>query len=412
MSPLTRAISLAMLLLAVFLSVALGLQWWLQRETERLLGEAVAAKRVQLAQAATLMPRDPAQWDEGVQQQLGTLLGGRISLAGAPAEPSAGQLVVDTVLPGRPGTLVRLEFMPPAASRILSLHRRVVAATVLLALLLALIPLLLALPRRGAADGGGTNAPWRKARSEMSELTHFARVSAERGAQLEVESGARQRAEQDLQVSRTMLNQSQEERAQLGRELHDNICQTLYAVGLTLDSVRKRISAGPEVDQRLDLCQTELRRLNQQVRSYLSQLEPGEIARETLAEALDQMLGVMTANRGLEVVRQLEDETLAHIPPEKAIGVVSILREAISNAVRHGGARHLSLRAERGDTSVILAVQDDGAGFTPNHHEAREGHGLANMEARAAALGGTLRIESAPGKGTRVLLLLPVLSPP
>lgn len=409
MTPLSRAISLAMLLLAVFLSVALGLQWWLQRETERLQGDALAAKRAQLVQAIALLPRPPDQWDDAFKRELGTLLGGNIRLAGAPTTPTAGQLAVEAVLPGHPGVLVRLEFTPPVSNRILTLHRRVVAATVLLALLLVMIPLLLVLPRRGAPEGG-TNIPWQKARSEMSELTHFARVSAERGEELQRESGARQRAEQDLQVSRTMLNQSQEERAQLGRELHDNICQTLYAVSLTLDSVRKRMSVAPELEERLDLCQTELRRLNQQVRSYLSQLEPEKIARETLADALDQMLEVMTANRDIQIVRQLEDETLAHIPPEQAIGVVSILREAISNAVRHGGAKRLSLRAERGDTSVILAVQDDGAGFTPSGATSREGHGLANMAARAQALGGTLRVESAPGKGTRVLLLLPVPS--
>ncbi|MBI2518342.1 MAG: sensor histidine kinase [Opitutae bacterium] len=409
MSPLSRALSLALLLLAVFLCVALGLQWWLQRETDRLQSDSLTAKRAQLAEAVAMMARPPEKWDEDFKRQLGILLGGRITLTGVPTVTIPGQLAVEATLPGHAGVLVRLEFTPPAAGRILALHRRVVAATVLLALLLVMVPLLLVLPRRGTSEGG-TNVPWQKARSEMSELTHFARVSTERGEELQRESGARQRAEQDLQVSRTMLNQSQEERAQLGRELHDNICQTLYAVSLTLDSVRKRMNAEPELAQRLELCQTEMRRLNQQVRSYLSQLEPDEIARETFADALEQMLDVMTANRDIEVVRQLENETLAHIPPEQAIGVVSILREAISNAVRHGGAKRLTVRAERGDTTVILAVQDDGSGFTPSGATSREGHGLANMEARAAALGGSLRVESVPGKGTRVLLLLPVAS--
>jgi signal transduction histidine kinase len=109
-------------------------------------------------------------------------------------------------------------------------------------------------------------------------------------------------------------------------------------------------------------------------------------------------------------VRQLDDEAVSLIQPHQAADVMNILREAISNGLRHGRARHLTLRAERGDNVIALAVQDDGSGFAPDGATGSRGHGLANMQARAAALGGSLRVESAPGKGTRVLLTLPVVS--
>ena len=89
---------------------------------------------------------------------------------------------------------------------------------------------------------------------------------------------------------------------------------------------------------------------------------------------------------------------------------MNILREAVSNSLRHGHARNVSLLAGRSDQEVALAVQDDGEGFIASL--GGKGHGLSNMQARAAALGGSLRIESTPGKGTRVLLSLPVASPP
>jgi signal transduction histidine kinase len=98
------------------------------------------------------------------------------------------------------------------------------------------------------------------------------------------------------------------------------------------------------------------------------------------------------------------------IPPARATEVVNVLREAISNSVRHGRPRTITIHAQRGDGCVLLAVQDDGVGFDPSGASGG-GHGLANMQARAEALGGTTKIISAPGKGTRVLLTLPVPSP-
>jgi signal transduction histidine kinase len=88
---------------------------------------------------------------------------------------------------------------------------------------------------------------------------------------------------------------------------------------------------------------------------------------------------------------------------------MNILREAVSNSLRHGRAHTITLLAGQSDREIALAVQDDGTGFAPGI--GGQGHGLANMQVRAAALGGSLRIESTPGKGTRILLTLPVVSP-
>ena len=114
----------------------------------------------------------------------------------------------------------------------------------LLALLIVMVSVLLALPRRSLGESA-TRPAWDTARAEMAGLEHFARISVARGEALERESGARHRAEEDLQLSRTLLGQSLEERIQLGRELHDSICQTLYAVSLTLEGLRTRLAGGP-----------------------------------------------------------------------------------------------------------------------------------------------------------------------
>lgn len=204
---------------------------------------------------------------------------------------------------------------------------------------------------------------------------------------------------------------SVDERIRLGRELHDNICQTLYAVCLTLESVQKKNTLAPELSQRVDQCMTELRRLNQEVRSFLQQLEPARMHGQSFADALTGLIKSFTMDEHVRIEQRLDEEAVALIPSPQFPEIMNILREAVSNSLRHGRARHITLLAGRNDQQIALAVQDDGAGFVPASPRPAAGHGLGNMHARAAALGGSLRIESAPGKGTRVLLTLPVASP-
>ena len=211
-----------------------------------------------------------------------------------------------------------------------------------------------------------------------------------------------------------MLDQSFDERVRLGRDLHDSLSQTLYAVSLTLEGARNRLShpTQAETQRRIDQCIVELRRLNQEIRAYIKELEPTTMQRESFLEALTAMLAALPVDEAaVRLERRVDVEAATLIPPEWATEVVNIVREAISNSLRHGRPRVITVRIQRGDAAVALAVQDDGSGFTPAS-AATQGHGLANMQARAAALGGTLQVSSSPGKGTRISLTLPVASPP
>lgn len=412
MSPLTRSLSLALLLLALFLSLVLAMQWWLQHESSRLQHEFFTAKQIQLAQALEMLQRPPEKWDSEFQRNLGNLLGGKISLLTAAEAKTPSKTNPETVTleqPLKTGAIVRLTSPPPAATRLAVLQRRVLVTTIIIALLLLMVPVCLNLIRRNDSDSH-TQSPWYRASAEMTGLEQLARITVERGEKLAHESGARRRAEESLQISSTLLSQSQDERARLGRELHDNICQTLYAVSLTLESVRRKISATPEVWQRLEQSIGELRRLNQEVRSYLSELGPEQIRVQSFADAVSQMLDILPESSDLKISRLLDEDVVALIQSHQTVEVVNILREAISNAARHGHARHITIRAEQDENVIALAVQDDGTGFPDGTPLNPLGHGLGNMQARATALGGTLKVESALGKGTRVVLLLPVAS--
>ena len=407
----TRSIGLAVLLLLLFLGAALVLQWWLVRETRQLQRLAVDEQRARVGRIIAVTGLPPERWDAYFQQELGAMVGGTVELyrtGQPPVSPvPAGSLVFVEKVGNVPGWEARVTFAAPALLRSQVMHRRILTTIVLLALLLALVPLLIVVleARRGVAADGATRSPWAESRAQAVGMEQFARLSNERTAALVAEHGARVRAEEDLQVNRTLLGQSVAERIRLGRDLHDNICQTLYAVCLTLESVRKKSSLTPEMSQRTDQCLAELRRVNQEVRAYLQELEPGRVNGQSFATALAGLLGSLTIEDEVKIERRLDPETVEQIPSHQVAEILNILREALSNSLRHGQARHITLLAGRSDEAIALSVQDDGVGFSPDGHR---GHGLGNMRARAVALGGSLSVESAPGKGTRVILNLPV----
>jgi signal transduction histidine kinase len=413
----SRSIGLALLLLLLFLGATMTLQWWLQRETRQLQGIAVEELRERLGRTVAVSGRTPEHWDKAFLRELGTIVGGTVELFRTdrpPAPPPAAGTALGFTqeVTGAPGWSVRVTFATPALIRVQILHQRNLAVIVLLSLLLAIVPVLLVLlDSRRALPEGATRTPWAASKAQAVGMEHFAKISNERTVALAEEHGARLRAEEDLQVNRTLLDRSVGERIRLGRELHDNICQTLYAVCLTLESVQKKNTLAPELSQRVAQCMHELRRLNQEVRSYLQDLEPARVHGQSFAGALAGLIESFATDGTVQIEQRLDAEAVALISPPHVAEIMNILREAVSNSLRHGQASHVTLLAGRNDQQIALAVQDDGAGFVTAAPRDSTGHGLGNMQARAAALGGHLRIESTPGKGTRVLLTLPVASP-
>ena len=413
MTQLTRIGSYLVLLVGLLLA-AQAMNSWLQRQTQaqvrQLNDAAIAAKREEFKQVVERMQLGSRPTPENLAEA-GRILGARIFRPRelVPRGLDTTTLVFPEKLDGT--TEVYVSFAPPPVSRLITLYHRVTIGLLLLCPVLFALGLLIAtLARRRLPDDRTSRPPWANERTQALGIEHFAKMSNERTVALAEEHGARLRAEEDLLVNRTLLNQSVDERIRLGRELHDNICQTLYAVCLTLESVQKKNTLAPELSQRVTQCMTELRRLNQEVRNYLEELEPASVNGHSFAGALNGMLDSF-ARENVRIDQRLDVEAVALISPALSAEIVNILREAVSNSLRHGQARHITLLAGRNEHEIALAVQDDGAGFTPAAPRAGGGHGLGNMQARAAALGGNLRVESAPGKGTRGLLTLPVASP-
>lgn len=358
--------------------------------------------------AIKIAPRAPEAWDQTYLDTLGAIVRGTVevvhgSSSAAPVQAADGLAAnFYREVPGYPEWFVRGTI--PRPTSVIRLHlfqQRAMAATLLLGVVFMLAPVLVAFlgARRGAVDG--TRSPWAHSQAEALGVERFARLSVEREAALQLEQHERARAEESLRLSRDALDRSLDERIRLGRELHDNMSQTLYAVTLTLESVRRKMTAAPEIEQRLDQCMAELRRLNQEVRAHIRELGPESVRSEPLAVALSSMLHALVPE-SIVLDQRLDPLALSLVRPEHTAEVVNLVREAVSNSVRHARASRITMRAAHDAGAVAISVTDDGVGFSANAAEA--GHGLANMRARAVAIGADLEIDSSPNRGSRIIL--------
>jgi signal transduction histidine kinase len=194
-----------------------------------------------------------------------------------------------------------------------------------------------------------------------------------------------------------------EERARLARELHDAVSQRLFSIRLHARAAQVLVVKDSA------RAVTELRAIAElgaqahgELRAVIDGLAPPEL--DGLAESLRRYALLAGRAHGIEV--RLTAVDVPELNPQVQTVVFRIAQEALHNALRHSGAGEVLLTLSRARGRVVLEVADGGAGFDPEL--APPGLGLASMRERAAAVGGTLKITSAPGAGTRVRLSVPV----
>jgi signal transduction histidine kinase len=196
-----------------------------------------------------------------------------------------------------------------------------------------------------------------------------------------------------------------EDRERIAKELHDGVIQSLFAVGMSLQAAGSIIDDPSALHERLHAGAADIDRAIRELRNYIFGLGPGGPADRHLDQALQDM--VEEFQRGSDVAMRVEvDPQAASLLTPNTTDVLQLVREAVSNSVRHAGAETLALELRRDGEVIVVEVEDDGSGFDPED-VTRAGRGLANLRARAEAIGGRLEIASAPGSGTRVRLSVP-----
>jgi signal transduction histidine kinase len=176
-----------------------------------------------------------------------------------------------------------------------------------------------------------------------------------------------------------------EERRRIARELHDGVAQELAFIVAESSG-----SLAAAAERALDESRRAIAALTRPVD------EPLEVA---LVQAAEEVAGRVGVQLRIEVCKG------AQVSPDEREALIRILREAITNAGRHGGAENVSVELTNGN-GTLLRIADDGSGFDPGHTRAG-GFGLVSMQERTEALGGRFRLSSEAGEGTRIEVRLP-----
>jgi signal transduction histidine kinase len=199
-----------------------------------------------------------------------------------------------------------------------------------------------------------------------------------------------------------------EERDRIGRDLHDGIIQSLYAVGLSLELVPDLMSEAPDdASGRIDAAIESINLSIRDIRNFIYGLRPEAVDGSQVVAGLAALAEELGHGGLTDVIVDLDPAADPGLTPEAGAELLNLVREALSNTVRHARARRIGIELRQTADGPILEVFDDGVGFDPTLAPRSGHHGLANMRARAAAIGGRIEIRSSPGDGSRIIVSLP-----
>jgi signal transduction histidine kinase len=191
-----------------------------------------------------------------------------------------------------------------------------------------------------------------------------------------------------------------EERDRISMELHDGIIQSIYAIGIKLELIRMN---APEQAEQIAAVNRDLNRVIEDLRRYIRDLRVGVEMSMSLREQMNDL-----ARRFREVCSArlvMDISNITNLNEDRLHALLQITRESLSNIVRHAEATEVYVDLHETPTHVTLVISDDGKGFDPK--TTPPGIGLRNIRQRVRQLGGIAEIESRPGRGCTITVMLP-----
>lgn len=273
----------------------------------------------------------------------------------------------------------------------------------------------------GLIIGLNTRQDYRHIEKQLNELTQGQKItsSTTRKEVLKVEKMVIQ--VQDKLVKQTELSQRLatertkereqglqevvvQERNRLARELHDSVSQQLFAASMMMSAINEAAPAQDErIKKQLVMVEKMIHQSQLEMRALLLHLRPVALKGKSLQEGAKELLLELQQKVPLHITWKIEQFSV-----EKGIEdhLFRILQESVSNTLRHAKAESLDVLLIERDELIILRVVDDGIGF--NMEEApTSSYGLQNMKERTVEIGGTCKIISIPGQGTRLEVKIP-----
>jgi signal transduction histidine kinase len=220
---------------------------------------------------------------------------------------------------------------------------------------------------------------------------------------------------QDLAQEKERVTEIQEEsRKKLARDLHDGPTQSIAAIGMRVNFARRLMERDTKAAaEELYKIEELARRTTKEIRHMLFTLRPLVLESRGLVAALESMAEKMHETYDQQVTIQADQRVVDQLEMGKQAVVFYIAEEAVNNARKHAQAEQVSVRLKLlRDELSLLEIEDNGVGFNVNQvdssYENRGSLGMVNMRERTELVNGMLRIDSAPGRGTRIQVLIPL----
>ncbi len=217
---------------------------------------------------------------------------------------------------------------------------------------------------------------------------------------------------QNRALNEQIINLQEEERADLARDLHDDVAPFLFAVGADAAMIRQYLAkdAIADVGPRAEAIADAVKHMQRHLKDVLRRLAPGALLDLGLAGAIDNLVGFWRMRRPL-VAFDVSVTGDSLDPPYDAIAF-RVVQESFSNAIRHGQPRSIDVVIDVDEDRATIVVEDDGSGFPDGPLPI--GFGLAGMQERVRSAGGTIRIRNRTGtrRGVTVEAMLPLRARP
>ena len=199
-----------------------------------------------------------------------------------------------------------------------------------------------------------------------------------------------------------------EERSRIGMDLHDGVIQSIYAVGLKLETAANLLGEGQQDTK--SLLDQAVRGLNEailDIRNFILDLRPRRFE-GNLNHGLSRLVREFQANMMIEVELDAPPQLSDTLSPAIANAFLLTAQEALANVARHAKATRVEVELTKNGNEATLSVSDDGIGFHLGQEAPTVGHGLANLRSRANDLQGSFNVVSSPGSGTTISLTLTI----
>ncbi len=226
---------------------------------------------------------------------------------------------------------------------------------------------------------------------------------------LKAQEDVKQSNEQLRLLTAHLQQVREDERKRIAREIHDELGQQITAIKMDVAWLDKNIAEQntlpkqkiKNIIQLLDLSNTS-------VRNILKELRMGVLDDYGLVEALQWLGRQFTSSTGIPV-KFSSNETVLKAEENVAVCIFRVCQEALTNIAKHAAAREVMITVKKEDGFVKLSIKDDGKGFDPAVLKANVSFGILGVKERVAALKGFFEVETAPGKGTNIMVKIPLL---